>query len=348
MSTYALLNPILSKINFHACILRENDGGGDGGGDDGFQGPNADGSAGYSNKGDVSVSSGGTAYGKGEGGIGTGTSSGTGYTSFADMFDGGGPGKSGDTYGNNAAASAAADANNDGYVSAAEAEAVGGLSGGIDGDSDSGMFGGGWDIGPFGGGNSTGYNDNVENFYGGGESDNTASPTSTPVATDPVVTDPVVTDPVVTDPVATDPVGDNTAQVIADLQAQLDALSNQAPQTQVVYGDTANNSTTSLPDDYLTEEDLARYFEGLDLNSNAYDPAAFLNAYGFALQPGFEGDTIQTYLSPDGLYMRRAVRDRDTGEIRYINVPIGSGALNGNAGLGQWRQDRRTGFGTFV
>ena len=42
-----------------------------------------------------------------------------GYTSFTDMFDGGGPGKSGATYGSGGGA--AADTNNDGYVSRAEA-----------------------------------------------------------------------------------------------------------------------------------------------------------------------------------------------------------------------------------
>ena len=262
-----------------------------------------------------------------------------GYTSFADMFDGGGPGKAGDTF--STQDNSAFDSNDDGYISFEEASTGqngnNNLPGGIDGSNNIDNTNN----------TNTSFNDatsfNDESSDGGGSGVNTD-----PVVTDPVVTDPVVTDPVVTDPVATDPVGDNTAQIIADLQAQLDALSNQAPQTEVVYRDTVNNSTTSLPDDYLTEEALARYLKDLNLNSNAYDPAAFLNAYGFALQPGFEGDTIQTYLSPDGLYMRRAVRDRDTGEIRYINVPIGSGAINGNAGIEQWRQNRRTGFGTFV
>lgn len=63
-----------------------------------------------------------------------------GYTSIGDMFDGGGPGKSGDTYGNDAAQSAAADKDNDGHISAAEAAAAGGLKGGWDGDSDKGSF----------------------------------------------------------------------------------------------------------------------------------------------------------------------------------------------------------------
>ena len=44
-----------------------------------------------------------------------------GYTSLADRFDGGGPGKSGATFGSGGGGRA--DTNNDGYVSAAEARA---------------------------------------------------------------------------------------------------------------------------------------------------------------------------------------------------------------------------------
>ena len=112
--------------------------------------------------------------------------------------------------------------------------------------------------------------------------------------------------------------------------------------------DTTNvTNVTSLPDDYLTEEDLARYLENLDLGSNAYDPAAFLNAYGFALN-GITDDLIASTNPSNGLYTRRAVRDRDTGEIRYVNVPIGAGAISGNDGVSQFRLDRRNGFASMV
>ena len=58
-----------------------------------------------------------------------------GYTGVSDMFDGGGMGRSGDTYGHGNFSSA--DANNDGHISSAEAQKVGGLRGGIDGNKDS-------------------------------------------------------------------------------------------------------------------------------------------------------------------------------------------------------------------
>lgn len=58
-----------------------------------------------------------------------------GYTGLGDMVDGGGMGRSGDTYGHGDFSSA--DANNDGHISSAEAQKVGGLRGGIDGNKDS-------------------------------------------------------------------------------------------------------------------------------------------------------------------------------------------------------------------
>ena len=54
---------------------------------------------------------------------------GTDYVSFADMFDGGGPGASGDTYSN--VSNVDKDKNNDGHISFSESE--GNLAGGIDG-----------------------------------------------------------------------------------------------------------------------------------------------------------------------------------------------------------------------
>ena len=114
-------------------------------------------------------------------------------------------------------------------------------------------------------------------------------------------------------------------------------------------GDNVTNNLTSLPDDYLTQEDLERYLANLDLGSNAYDPAAFLNAYGFALngsQNNLIANTDATATS--GVYQRRAVKDRETGEIRYVNVPIGKGATDGNNGQNGFRFDRRNGFASMV
>ena len=72
------------------------------------------------------------------------------------------------------------------------------------------------------------------------------------------------------------------------------------------------------------------------------DPLAYMNAFGFSAMPSYFGNTIPTYMSQDGVYERRAVRDRDTGEIRYVNVPIGNASL---AGTGGFQRRRRAGFG---
>ena len=61
---------------------------------------------------------------------------GTDYVSFADMFDGGGPGASGDTYSN--VSNVDKDKNNDGHISFTESD--GNLAGGIDGSTDNGFF----------------------------------------------------------------------------------------------------------------------------------------------------------------------------------------------------------------
>tara|TARA_B110000977_G_C10899737_1_gene424751 strand:- start:5 stop:811 length:807 start_codon:yes stop_codon:yes gene_type:complete len=134
---------------------------------------------------------------------------------------------------------------------------------------------------------------------------------------------------------------DNLNSQIAALETQLAALNGQT-------GTSTTVNNTSLPDDYLTEADLAKYLADLDLSSNAYDPAAFMNAYGFAMDPTMMGELIGTYQSDTGMYQRRAVKDRETGETRYVNVPIGAGAMGGNAGLSQFQRQRRNGFSAFV
>jgi hypothetical protein len=78
--------------------------------------------------------------------------------------------------------------------------------------------------------------------------------------------------------------------------------------------------------------------------SSGYSPAALMNMFGFT-----DGDTsndfnfmIPTYSGSDNVYTRKAVKDRDTGEIRYINVPIGDVASGG----GSFQDNRRAGFGS--
>lgn len=145
--------------------------------------------------------------------------------------------------------------------------------------------------------------------------------------------------------------GAGYATIIADLQAQIAALQGQESTIVNNYSDTTEVSgNTALPDDYLTEEMLAKYLNDLDLGSNAYDPAAFLNAYGFAFDPSMMASMIPTFNQGGnkGVYQRRAVKDKDTGEIRYVNVPIGMQSLGGNNSLTSFRNERRSGFGSFV
>ena len=82
----------------------------------------------------------------------------------------------------------------------------------------------------------------------------------------------------------------------------------------------------------------------MSYNNANYDPAAFMNAFGFALDPNFAGGVIPSFFegSKAGVYMRRLVKDRDTGELRYIDVPIG-GAFG--SGVNSARMERRRGFG---
>lgn len=333
------------------------------------------------------------------------------------MFDGGGKGKSGDSFSNED--NSALDTDNDGNISSAEAVAGTGsanLAGGIDGtgsssitntggssgsdaetalitsDLDDDEFWEEFEAGTSGMNTSTGTvtssidntgngntsNETAASFYdadtttdnvltnnnvittGGGSSNTAAVDTSTNTNTN---TDTNTNTNTNTTNTGTDDTTTNTGNettttdnnsLIDDLNAQITALQDQLNSMNssgggntIVY-EGAGDTNTSLPDDYLTEADLARYLDNLDLGSSAYDPAAFLNAYGFALDPAMMGGLIPTFTSNNGVFERRAVRDKDTGEIRYVNVPIGPGAVGGNAGLSTFQRERRAGFGNLL
>jgi LysM repeat protein len=103
------------------------------------------------------------------------------------------------------------------------------------------------------------------------------------------------------------------------------------------------NSSTQETDGLTREEILALIAEAMrNNNSNSYNPLAYMNAFGFSAQPNYFGNPIPTYMSQDGVYERKAVKDRDTGEIRYVNVPIGNASLTGTGGF---QRRRRAGFG---
>lgn len=268
------------------------------------------------------------------------------FTGIGDMFDGGGPGASGDTYSNTD--NTAMDTNNDGYISFAETSAAqdgnNNLPGGIDGSSNidttnsvtTALSSGGFNDVAIGG------NDSSSTSTSTNTNTNTSTDTSTSGGSDTSTS----TTTTSTDTTNNDLISDLESQIAA-LQDQLNNMNTGGGGTTVVY-EGSGGTETALPDDYLTEADLARYFDNLDLGSNAYDPAAFLNAYGFALDPAAYGGIIPTFSNTNGVYMRRAVKDKDTGEIRYVNVPIGAGAMGGNDGLSMFRNERRSGFGSFV
>ena len=163
-----------------------------------------------------------------------------------------------------------------------------------------------------------------------------------PVETDP--TDPVETDPVdpTTEPENVDPnnpddtfADTNNDGVITALEAEIANLRQQLALL-------TNSSTTDT--DGLTREEILLMIQNAMRNNNAnnYNPLAYMNAFGFSAMPSYFGNTIPTYMTQDGVYERRAVRDRDTGEIRYVNVPIGNASL---AGTGGFQRRRRAGFG---
>ena len=152
---------------------------------------------------------------------------------------------------------------------------------------------------------------------------------------DPVV-DPVVEGETVDPNDAEDVFADqNDDGTISSLEATIANLRQQLA--------LLTNSSTQETDGLSREEILALIAEAMrNNNSNSYNPLAYMNAFGFSAQPNYFGNPIPTYMSQDGVYERRAVKDRDTGEIRYVNVPIGNASLTGTGGF---QRRRRAGFG---
>ena len=129
----------------------------------------------------------------------------------------------------------------------------------------------------------------------------------------------------------TDP--NDFAGQIAALKAEIAKLSTSAEEEQEVEGindfDGLIAKLTELFEKYMT---------------SGYSPSALLNMFGFT-DGNVEKDfnyMIPTYSGSDNVYTRKAVKDRDTGEVRYINVPIGDMASGG----GSFQENRRAGFGS--
>lgn len=95
----------------------------------------------------------------------------------------------------------------------------------------------------------------------------------------------------------------------------------------------------------LSSQEVSEYISTLDPNSPDYNPEAYQAAFGFALQPNYDGGVVDPSdpTVGGGGYVRRAVKDRETGEVRYVNVPI-----NVDSGMDQFRDERRAGFGRAI
>ena len=127
--------------------------------------------------------------------------------------------------------------------------------------------------------------------------------------------------------------------LVGSLQDQIDALKATIASLQGQDGDI---------DDMSYQDLLAKIQEMFSsYNQEGYDPASYLNAFGFAMVPNADGTLIST-ASDTGMYYRKAVKDRDTGEIRYINVPINAAGVGLGGNISPFRAERRTGFGSAI
>ena len=106
------------------------------------------------------------------------------------------------------------------------------------------------------------------------------------------------------------------------------------------------NTSTADTQGMSRDQVLAMIQEAMNNNnSSGYNADTFQNAFGFAPQANYFGQVVPSNISEDGVYERRAVRDKDTGEVRYVNVPIGNASLTGTSG---YQKRRREGFGRTI
>tara|TARA_B100000123_G_scaffold271782_1_gene252476 strand:- start:318 stop:2591 length:2274 start_codon:yes stop_codon:yes gene_type:complete len=135
--------------------------------------------------------------------------------------------------------------------------------------------------------------------------------------------------------------GSNISQegLTGSLQEQINALKATIASLQ---GQDGNINQMSYEDLLAKIQEMFSSY-----NADGYDPASYLNAFGFAMVPNADGTLIST-ASDTGMYYRKAVRDRDTGEIRYINVPINAAGVGVGGSISPFRAERRTGFGAAI
>jgi len=133
---------------------------------------------------------------------------------------------------------------------------------------------------------------------------------------------------------------------IASLEQQIEEISasGSGQDTSMMEAELASlrDQLTSYG---LSSQEVTDYIANLDPNSPDYNPEAYKAAFGFALNPTYEGGVVDPSdpTAGGGGYVRRAVKDRETGEVRYVNVPI-----NVDSGMDQFRDERRNGFGNAI
>ncbi len=138
---------------------------------------------------------------------------------------------------------------------------------------------------------------------------------------------------------------DGGVTVDTDGDGQITALEQEIADLRTQLANLTGESSTET--EGMTREDImAAINEAMQqYGGGGYMPMSFLNAFGATTMPSYFGNTIPSWISPDGVYERRAVKDKDTGEMRFINVPIGNASL---AGTGGFQKERRAGFGNNV
>lgn len=145
----------------------------------------------------------------------------------------------------------------------------------------------------------------------------------------------------------------DSAAAVEGINAEIASLEQQIAEISA-SGEGADTSTMeaellSLQEQLssygLSSQDVSSYVSTLDPNSPDYNPEAYQTAFGFAMQPTYEGGVVDPSdpLAGGGGFVRRAVKDKDTGETRYVNVPI-----NVDSGMDQFRNERRAGFGRTI
>lgn len=162
------------------------------------------------------------------------------------------------------------------------------------------------------------------------------------------------------DTTATDVLGDNVLTGDSTEQEIFDTFVNSGVIDDATANEIVNNGLSDDQVEQITEAfdsatggsvdttgmsvaDIIAELQNI-YNMSNYNPLAFLNAFGFALDPTYLGQIIPTLSTGlTGAYTVRRVRDRETGEYRNIRVPISPEAINATA-----RNQRRAGFGSVI